>query len=169
MASALTKASPEGLRFTEARVLGPTDAGVGRVLKASRWLVAFRAEEVTADGLAARVAELMAAPSADVARAREKDTIRVDVRPFVEAADVVPAARAVAVGVIGGVTVLELRLAIVGSGGARPTDVAAWLVGPETPARVVRLGFDAQTHDGRRVDPLDLDALRAPRLAEAIV
>ncbi len=159
----LTAASPEGLAFLDARVLGPTDAAVGRVLRAARWLVVFPAAEVPAETLAARVETLLAAPTAEVDRQREHDTIRVDVRPFIEAAALAPADRAAAAGILGAVTAVELRLAIVGSGGARPTDVASWLAGPDTPTRIVRLALEAETRDGRRVDPLDLDALRVPR------
>jgi radical SAM family uncharacterized protein/radical SAM-linked protein len=159
----LTKASPQGLRFVEARVLGPTDAAVGRVLRASRWLVAFPSAEVAAEALAARVEALLASTTAEVDREREHETTRLDVRPFVELAGVAPSDRAAVAGVAGDESVLELRLAVVGSGGARPVDVAHWLVGNDVPARIVRLGFDAEGRDGRRVDPLDLEALRAAR------
>ena len=158
----LTAACPEGMRFVQARRLGPEDAAIGRVLRASRWLIALPAAVVAPEAAAERVAALLSCTTAEVDRARERETVRVDVRPFVEDMRVADEDAAGVAGIAGGVTTIALRLAVVGSGGARPADVARWLFGPEVPAMVVRVGFDAETKDGRRVDPMDLEALRTP-------
>jgi radical SAM-linked protein len=163
----LCGASLEGITFRDARVLGPNDAGVAKVIDAAAYAVGVpwsslrSAGLIDAPGLAAQL-EARAATSLQVVRDVKGIKRSIDVSHFL--AELCPGAGGdalAAAGIVGDLAAFSFRVRIQGQGGVRPSEVLEALLGGtlaagELPARVVR------TFMGRgELDPLALEALRA--------
>jgi radical SAM-linked protein len=159
----LLGASLEGVVFTDAVVLGPQDAGIGKVINTARYVIGLP------------VAALEAIGAADVAAlklhvaGRLTGTLKVvrDAKGIKRTVDVGQYLRDVKVGEgadeliragIGGELIpLTFTLKMTGQGGARPTEVLEVLLGdPEIPARFVRVFMGRED-----LPPLALNQLRA--------
>ncbi|MBI2893078.1 MAG: TIGR03960 family B12-binding radical SAM protein [Deltaproteobacteria bacterium] len=153
----LSAVSAAGLRFSGARELEPGDPAVGRVLVAARYRCTLPRGMVDEALLSARLESVALGEPLSVTRTERDEQRVIDVSRFVEHVSIAPADRAEVDAIA-----LDLRLAITGSGAARPSDVLTAMLGPAVAraASVVRLGFDAARNGGPRADPLDLEALR---------
>jgi radical SAM family uncharacterized protein/radical SAM-linked protein len=168
---ALTKASPEGLRFFAGVRLGPKDRAVSRLVDTARYAVAIPASALEALGgrgwLTRRIEEAMAAPELRVKRTVERSVKWVDVREYLRAIGVdSEAARAAALqaGVTGYGVVLAVDLEIRGSGAIKIAEVVEALAGaPDVPHRAVRFAMGTW-NAGEVTSPF---AFAAPGGAEA--
>jgi radical SAM family uncharacterized protein/radical SAM-linked protein len=188
--SALSDASPEGLRFTAARRLGEGDASVSRIVDTARYAVALPRSVLREQGgdawLAERVAFALAAPDLKMVRTIEGIGRWIDVRAFLRGMTLETAAARAAVeaaGLVGDFSVLEVDLEIRGSGAVKVSEVVSTLTGlPDFPHRAVRSALgawrapaadlgagDAIRGAGMVVSPLDLLAVRHRPAREAVV
>jgi radical SAM-linked protein len=159
---ALTHASPEGLRFFAAVRLGPADKAVSRLIDTARYAVAIPPRAVAAlgdeAGLAARVAEAMAASDLPVSRAVERVVKHLNVREYLRALRVgtdAAVAAAAEAGFDPEAVVIEVDLEIRGAGAVKIAEVVEVLTGSkETPHQAVRFGMGTWKPEGEVVSPL---------------
>jgi radical SAM family uncharacterized protein/radical SAM-linked protein len=158
----LCGASLEGITFRDARVLGPNDAGVGKVIETSEYVVGLVPAELAELGIcdvAALAAHFSARMSAPLSVVRDMKGIKrtIDVSRFlleVEAGAGGPALHAA--GLRGELLPFRFRTAVTGQGGVRPSEVMLALFPDASPsARIVRTFMGADGHE-----PLALEALR---------
>jgi radical SAM family uncharacterized protein/radical SAM-linked protein len=162
----LCGASLEGITFRDARVLGPNDAGLAKVIDGAAYTVglprALLAERGIADdaALARHLSERRAA-ALEVTRDAKGIKRTIDVSRYLDTLEVGGAEALAGAGIVGDLAALTFRMHITGQGGARPSEVLEALFGAgELPARLVR------TFMGRgALEPLALEALRAQVLA----
>ncbi|MDQ3033665.1 MAG: TIGR03960 family B12-binding radical SAM protein [Myxococcota bacterium] len=161
----LNAVSEAGLEFTAARALGAQDAGINKVIEEAEYVAALPHAWLVENGLAdldalrARIEEARAG-SLVVRRVIEGIGKDVDVAKYLLAIDPGEGAESLEDAGLGGALVpLRIRLAITGQGTAKASEVIEAVLGANVPHRLVRVGLFAQ-REGRRVDPLELDALR---------
>jgi radical SAM family uncharacterized protein/radical SAM-linked protein len=158
----LMGASLEDITFLDARVLGPNDAGVSRVIDTARYTVGLphAALEVLGLGdeaaLAAQLAERMTGPLTVV---RDMKGIKrtIQVHDFLRHARLEGHEELTRAGLVGELHPLSFEVRIAGQGGVRPGEVLEALLGTrELPTRVVRtfMGWES------RLTPLELEELR---------
>ncbi len=182
LVSRMNDASPAGLRFLGAALLGADDPAISRVVVGARYVIAFaraaidvvegqRAEAVIAEK--ARVA--MAATNLPIRRNIEGIGKTVDVRQYLVRAEAGGAEAQDALrraGILGDLVALDVLVLITGSGAAKASEVAAVIMGDGVtppPHRSVRLELFGGVPD-KRLMPLDLPSLRrVPVRAEAVV
>ncbi|MBK9262812.1 MAG: TIGR03960 family B12-binding radical SAM protein [Polyangiaceae bacterium] len=178
----MNEATPAGLRFLGAALLGPEDPALPRVIIGARYVIAFAraaidvpADKRAEDVLAERCRVAMAAESLPIRRNIEGIGKTVDVRQYLISADVGGAEARAALdraGIVGDVVTLDVIVSITGSGAAKASEVAAVIMGDGVtppPHRSVRLELFGGASD-KRLSPLDLMPLRrAPVRAEAPV
>jgi radical SAM family uncharacterized protein/radical SAM-linked protein len=157
-----TSGSPRGLVFSDAVELGPGDPGIAKILGGARYLAAI--DDMDDGELAERIASFLERTEQIVRRVTDKTDKDIDVRPFVTAAGVAdPAGRELLrrTGQREAAAVLDVHLALLGSGGVKISEVVQSVAGrPVVPLRAVRAALYAG-NGGARIDPLDLCAVRA--------
>jgi len=169
----LRRASIEGIQILDARVLGPEDASVSRVIDEARYVAAlpraaFEALGIAPGDLDALRARVEARRSGPLEVRRTIDGIgrTIDVGAYLVGIDVGAGGEALAeAGLTGELWPVAISLRITGSGTAKPTEALEALVGApssELPVRLVRAALGARRGD-RLVPPLELEALRRPR------
>ena len=122
IAERLARALPSELDVRGVRRLVPGEAKIARAIAAADYLVAVEVERA--------VAELLAAESILVERSRKGHTERVEVRPFVAAAEVMRSwPDDPAISAAPGRIPLRIVLYALASGGARPAEVIAPFLG----------------------------------------
>ncbi len=176
LAERLNAVSELGIRFLDARALGPMDKRVTRVIDEAVYVAAVPHAELAArglgdlDALRARIAERREGPLV-VHRQVKGIGKKVDVAKYL--LDVAPGEGGEvleAVGLVGALVPLRFRMRLTGSGAAKPTEALAAVLGlapgDELPSRWVREALLADV-DGRRVWPHDLAGLRPSAPAEA--
>jgi radical SAM family uncharacterized protein/radical SAM-linked protein len=158
----LCGASLEGITFRDARVLGPNDAGLAKVIDRAVYAVGVPRTLLAARGIEddAALARLLAerrSGALQVTRDAKGIKRNIDVSRYLEALELGGAERLAEAGVLGELAALTFSLHITGQGGARPSEVLEALFGESEPAaRLVR------TFMGRgALEPLALEALRA--------
>lgn len=162
----LNGASFDGIVFTGARVLGPHDAGLSKVVD-ERVYVAGLARDALAslgvadvEGLRARVEKRR---HGDLRVRRQVDGIgkTVDVGAYLLDARVGEGGALLArAGLVGDLVPIAIRIRHTRSGTARATEVLEALLGtPEVSARLVRVALYGSPA-GERAAPLDLERLR---------
>ncbi|TKD04459.1 TIGR03960 family B12-binding radical SAM protein [Polyangium fumosum] len=169
----MNTASPSGLRFRGAALLGPEDAAISRVIRGARYVLAFaRAALVVPPGqtaeemLAAACRTAMAAPSLPIRREIEGIGKIVDVRKYLLAVEVGGAEARAALeraGLFGDLVALDVFVEITGSGAAKSSEIAAVICGEGgvAPAhRAIRLELFGGASDAR-FSPLDLAAVKS--------
>ncbi|MRG93005.1 TIGR03960 family B12-binding radical SAM protein [Polyangium spumosum] len=174
-------ASPSGLRFRGAALLGAEDAAISRVIRGARYVLAFArsalvvppgqtAEETLAE--ACRAA--MAASSLPIRREIEGIGKIVDVRKYLLSVDVGGAeardalARA---GLRGDLVTLDVFVEITGSGAAKSSEIAAVICGEggvAPPHRAIRLELFGGPSEAR-FSPIDLTAVKSAQARERVV
>jgi radical SAM-linked protein len=171
----MNASSPSGLRFLGAARLGPDDPSISRVVAGARYVLAFARsavktapEERAEDVLAARCRAAMEATTLPIRREIEGIGKIVDVRKYLEQAEVggdearCALARA---GLSGDIVALDVIVSITGQGAAKSSEVAAMIVGDGSeipPHRAIRFELFGRAGEAR-VSPLDLRALEKPR------
>jgi hypothetical protein len=142
----LLGASLESILFTDAAVLGPNDAGIGKVIDTARYAVGLPRAALDAlgvrdaEGLRLLIDERRKGPLTVVRDAKGiKRTIQVG--QYLRAVTVGAGAEALAqAGIAGDLVSFSIELAMMGQGGARPSEVLQVLLGDaEIPARLVRM------------------------------
>jgi radical SAM-linked protein len=161
----LNAVTESGLEFLRARLLGAPDAGVNKVIEEAEY-VAGVPEVVLAErglgGLDALRAAITKARAGSMVVRRVIEGIGkdVDVARYLIEVRAGDGREALEAGGIGGALVpITMRLRITGQGTAKASEVIEALLGADVPHRLVRVGLYAG-RAGRRVDVLDLDALR---------
>lgn len=156
----MNAAAPEGLIFTGAKRLGPTDAAITRVIAQGRYALCFAASALEGgeEKLRQRVDEALAATTLPVRREVDGNAKTMDVRQYLEHAEVgaslaVEAAKRV--GLRGELVVVEAWTKITGGGTVKASEVAEVLT--DAPCRAVRLAL--RTVDGE--SPLDIIGRKA--------
>jgi radical SAM family uncharacterized protein/radical SAM-linked protein len=162
----LCGASLEGITFHDARVLGPNDAGVAKVIDRAEYVVGLPRALLAERGLDSDVAlahHLAEKLGTALRVTRDMKGIKrsIDVSRYLSQLQVGGAEQLAAAGVIGELAALTFQVHVTGQGGVRPTEVLEALFGDaELPARIVRVFM------GRGpLEPLALEALRAQGLA----
>ncbi len=157
----LTGAELEGITFLDARVLGPRDPGLPKVIDTAGYVVGLPASALELLGLrdAESLAQLIDARRATSLRVvRDTKGIKrnVDVGKYLKDVRVgAGAADLIAAGIGGDLLPFHFELGITSNGGARPTEVLDALLGnPEVPARIVRTFMGQGT-----LSPMQLELL----------
>ncbi len=154
----LSAVSSLGLRFIEARELGPTDPSLARILTGARYVIAFNQEALLAclggDTLQARIDALMAADEAIVRRTIKGIGKNVNVRRHLRSlrpgGDAACSALQRA-GIVGRTLPLEAEVTMDPSGAAKITEIVEALLGTNVPHVAVRSALLAGG-DGRPSD-----------------
>jgi radical SAM family uncharacterized protein/radical SAM-linked protein len=166
----LMGASLEDITFLDARVLGPNDAGVSRVIDTARYAVGLPASALEALGLADEAAlraqvEEKLAQKLTVVRDVKGIKRTIDVQHYLRYARVGQGREELArAGVLGELVPLTFEVHVAGQGGVRPSEVLESLLGTrELPMRVVRAFMGLS----EGATPIDLDFLRTRALSAA--
>ncbi len=174
----MNAASPAGLRFRGAALLGTEDVALSRVIRGARYVLAFaRSAFTTAPGqsaeevLAASCRAAMAASTLPIRREIEGIGKVVDVRKYLVSAEVGGAEARAALGragLVGDIVTLDVLVEITGSGAAKSSEVAAVICGEggvAPPHRAIRLELFGGASDAR-FSPLDLAVVRIAHARE---
>ncbi|MDC3953431.1 TIGR03960 family B12-binding radical SAM protein [Polyangium jinanense] len=169
----MNAASPSGLRFRGAALLGSEDAAISRVIRGARYVLAFARSALVAppgqtaeEMLASACRAAMAAPSLQIRREIEGIGKVVDVRKYLLSAEVGGAEARAALdraGLLGDLVTLDVFVEITGSGAAKSSEIAAVICGEGgvAPAhRAIRLELFGGAADAR-FSPLDLAAVKS--------
>ena len=174
----LNGVSADGVRFFGARLLGPHDASINKVIDEATYVIGLARATLVELGLDdvesvdARMADQRAHGDLVVRRMIEGIGKKIDVSTYLldakagVGADVLERA-----GVIGALLPITIRLRILGGGAARATEALDVLLGgKDIAARIVRASLRGTrtiastdgTHEeaSRTFDPLDLEGLR---------
>jgi radical SAM-linked protein len=170
LAVRLGEVSPEGLEFTGGWELDPTTPSLAKLVRAYDLLVR-PAETLSADELAARAGELMAAERVLVARGDRE----VNVRALVEETEVLAGGAAAKLTAVldwpAAPALVRVRVSILPDGSAKPVEVARALgiAGGEVPgaarAALARLGFVGAVDSAATADVPLAALLATPRPA----
>ena len=162
----------EGVRFTGARVLGPNDPALGRILTDAEWVAAIPRSALSSLGFAdeaalrAHVEARAASETIEVVR-RVKGIGRViNVRQILREVAVGEGHEQVAeAGIVGDLIPVRFITWMRAEGSAKPLEVIAALLSAEAtdelPVRLVRAAMFG-VRDGQRHSPMDLAAFRTP-------
>jgi radical SAM family uncharacterized protein/radical SAM-linked protein len=163
----LSESSIDGVRFFGARVLGPEDPKLGRLIDQATYVAALPRSALSRLGLAtpgelARLVEERRHGPMVVRRNIDGIGKRVDVAQYLISARVGEGAPVLArAGLLGELVPIELRLHVTPSGTAKASEALEALLGSnELPARFVRAALSC-THRGVSASPLELETLRA--------
>ncbi|MDI1443643.1 TIGR03960 family B12-binding radical SAM protein [Polyangium sp. 6x1] len=169
----MNAASPSGLRFRGAALLGSEDAAISRVIRGARYVLALaRSALVVPPGqtaeetLSAACRAAMAASTLPIRREIEGIGKVVDVRKYLLSAEVGGADARAALeraGLFGDLVTLDVFVEITGSGAAKSSEIAAVICGEGgvAPAhRAIRLELFGGAPDAR-FSPLDLAAVKS--------
>jgi radical SAM-linked protein len=179
--------SQDGVRFFGARLLGPHDASINKVVDEATYVAGLARSTLAELGLtdvAAVQARMDARRAAgDLAVRRNVDGIgkKIDVGTYLLDAEAgVGAESLTEAGIAGELLPITLRLRILGGGAARATEALEALLGvPHVHARIVRTALrgtrtvvstDTAAEITRTFEPLDLEGLRRmhTRMAQAL-
>ncbi|UQA61813.1 TIGR03960 family B12-binding radical SAM protein [Polyangium aurulentum] len=171
----MNAACPSGLQFLGAARLGSDDASISRVVAGARYVLAFARSAVKTepgqraeDVLEARCRAAMEATTLPIRREIEGIGKIVDVRKYLERAEVGgdEAREALArAGLSGDIVSLDVIVSITGQGAAKSSEVAAVIVGDGNeipPHRAIRVELFGEAGEGR-VSPLELAVLQKAR------
>jgi radical SAM-linked protein len=166
----LTGASLEDITFFDARVLGPNDAGVSRVIDTARYAVGLPASALETLGLADEAAlkaqvEDKLAQKLTVVRDVKGIKRTIDVKQYLRSAHVGEGRELLTrAGVLGDLVPFTFEVHVAGQGGVRPSEVLEALLGTrELPTRVVRAFMGLS----EGLTPIDLEPLRTRALSAA--
>jgi hypothetical protein len=157
-------ASPAGLRFTAAALLTPFDPGITKVISGARYALVFARSALPEGGegwLRERAAAALAAETLPVTRVIDRQSKPVDVRTYLRSLEVGSEAAKMAVaraGLVGDLVVVEVEVAVLGSGAVKSSEVAEVLAGADVYCRAIRMALLAE--DGR--SPLAIVGRSAP-------
>jgi radical SAM family uncharacterized protein/radical SAM-linked protein len=157
-------ASPAGLRFTAAALLTPFDPGITKVISGARYALVFARSALPEGGeawLRERAAAALAADTLPVTRVIDRQSKPVDVRTYLRSLEVGSEAAKMAVaraGLVGDLVVVEVEVAVLGSGAVKSSEVAEVLAGADVYCRAIRMALLAE--DGR--SPLAIVGRSAP-------
>ncbi len=160
----MNQASPAGLRFTAAAKLTPLDPGITKVISGARYALVFARSALPEGGeawLRERAAAVLAADTLPVTRVIDRQSKPVDVRAYLRSIEVGSEAAKMAVaraGLVGDLVVVEVEVAVLGSGAVKSSEVAEVLAGADVYCRAVRMALLAE--DGR--SPLAIVGRSAP-------
>lgn len=180
LCQAMTAAAPHGLTFVEARALREGEATVSKVVRGARYAILFGRKALEADvtggrsaeaHLDARIAELLGAGAIRVKRDHSGIAKLMDVRPFLSALRPLDdAGRALVrrAGFVGDLVGAIADVEMPGSGGIRPSELAALLLGaPAEDGSLVAPPHQALRVALRTEEPAAVDVGR-PAVAEAL-
>jgi radical SAM family uncharacterized protein/radical SAM-linked protein len=160
----MNAAAPEGLRFTAAARLSPFDPGITKIIDGARYALVF-ARSALPDGgeawLRERVAAALAADTLPVTRTIDRQTKQVDVRSYLRSAVVnseAALAAAARAGLVGDLVVVEVEVAVTGSGAVKSSEVIEVLAGSDIHGKSIRMALLAE---GSR-SPLEIVGRAAP-------
>src|SRR5688500_11075171 len=158
LAERLTGVSLEGVTFFAAKVLGPNDPSVSKVIAEAEYVAGIPETHLAEAEIAARVAARRGLAELRVRRDVEGIGTTIDVGAVLRDAQVGVGAEVLArAGIVGRLVPVTLRIAILPTGSAKAQEALdALLDEREVPARIVRNALIAHTQDGRGVSPLDL-------------
>jgi radical SAM family uncharacterized protein/radical SAM-linked protein len=160
----MNEASPAGLRFTAAAKLTPFDPGITKVISGARYALVFARSALPEGGeawLRERAAAVLAADTLPVTRVIDRQSKPIDVRTYLRSIEVGSEAAKMAVaraGLVGDLVVVQVEVAVLGSGAVKSSEVAEVLVGADVYGRAVRMALLAE--DGR--SPLAIVGRSAP-------
>jgi radical SAM family uncharacterized protein/radical SAM-linked protein len=167
LVGAMNEHTPAGLVFLEAIALAPGDGTVSKHIGGARYVIALARAAVEAPAgataeawLAERCRAAMEATTLPIRRSIEGIGKTVDVRAFLERAEVggEDAKRALdRAGICGDLVAIDVDVAITGSGAVKSSEVAAALLGADgvaPPHRAVRVELYARV-EGRKVGPIE--------------
>ncbi|MBI2395347.1 MAG: TIGR03960 family B12-binding radical SAM protein [Deltaproteobacteria bacterium] len=190
LAELLDRHSQEGVTIEKVVRLEQADAGIANILSDgafARYVVGIPKQALPQLGMVARpigddwvgalraeVEGQLEGGSLTVVRTVEKigEGIgkKIDVRRWLDRVTVAPEPRAdsrhggaetlARAGIVGNLVPVEIDVALSGQGGVKVTEVVEALLGRDVPFRAVRAAMWA-AREGRRVDPMDVAALRA--------
>jgi radical SAM family uncharacterized protein/radical SAM-linked protein len=171
----LSDGAHRGLRFVGGVRLVAGDPAVPRVIDTARYVVGIPRAVVEERGgdawLRDRVASTLEATSLVVTRRIDGIGKRVDVRDFLRTLEIGRPSgheELERAGIVGDLVVLSAEVEVRGSGGVKISEVVEAIAGDaELPHRAVRVALGTRTAAGALVSPLDLEALRALRVAAA--
>ncbi|MCA9582468.1 MAG: TIGR03936 family radical SAM-associated protein, partial [Myxococcales bacterium] len=162
----LQGASFDGLRVTGARVLGPHDRALNRIIDRATYVAGVPRSTLATLGLAnaedlGHLIDRRRAGDLKVRREVKGIGRTVDVGDYLLNATVDPADDTLQrAGLVGELVPIRYTLSLTGKGTAKPTEALEALLGtPEPLARIVRAGLFASLSDGC-THPLDLEPLR---------
>ena len=166
----MNAASPSGLRFRGAALLGEQDAAISRVIRGARYVLAFARSalvvppgQTAEEALASACRAAMAASSLPIRREIEGIGKIVDVRKYLLSVAVGGAEARAALdraGLRGDLVTLDVFVEITGSGAAKSSEIAAVICGENgaaPPHRAIRLELFGGSSEAR-FSPLDLAA-----------
>jgi radical SAM family uncharacterized protein len=195
LAEALTAHAPDGLVFDGAIALGPNDPSIAKLLGPApddrqrahaRYVVGIARAALPQGGLLTTIAradgriDWEASLAAEIEGQREGGTLvvlreidgikkKIDVRRWLERATVGRGGEALrAAGIVGDLIPIEVDVALSGQGGVKISEVVEALVGKELPVRPIRVAM-WPSRGGRRLDPMDLVAVRGPGSIELAI
>jgi len=178
LAARLNTVSADGVRFFGARLLGPHDASINKVIDEATYVVGLARSTLAELGLDdvasvnARIADQRANGDLVVRRMTEGIGKKIDVGTYLLDAEAGVGGDVLArAGVVGELLPITIRLRILGGGAARATEALDVLLGKkDIAARIVRASLRGTrtvvSTDGtpdeasRTFDPLDLEGLR---------
>ncbi|MFO0660155.1 MAG: TIGR03960 family B12-binding radical SAM protein [Polyangiaceae bacterium] len=142
----MNEACPEGLRFTAAAALGPTDPGLNKVIGEGRYALIFARSALPDAGasLEQDIARVNNASELPIVRVIEGLKKKLDVKTYLRSVALETQASKQAAfdaGFLGDLITVEARIAITGSGSIKASEVAEVLVGAEVPHRAVRMAL----------------------------
>ena len=166
----LNATTSDGFYFIGARVLGPNDASITRVIDEAVYAVALpkhALEELQLQDEAAlskRIADQLAKEKLFARRETDGIGRMIDIRPYLIEVNVGDGAEALrSAGILGEFVTLTMRQRITNDGAAKAQEALdAILDSHDVSARIVRAGL-LSSRAGTRATPLDLEALRKPR------
>jgi radical SAM family uncharacterized protein/radical SAM-linked protein len=166
----LNAVCPQGLRFSDARRLGPQDPGISKVITRASYVVAIADETLTElggiAGLTERVRHFSEAEVVEVRRDLKGIGKIINVRRFVTRIEVGgerERALCTAAGLFGRVSTFAFDLACEQTGTARPSEIVTSMLGDtKFPHKIIRTGLLAGD-----ISPLDLEHHRIEIRARA--
>ena len=172
----LNTGAPEGLRFTQALRLGPSDPAISKVIDVASYVMVVPWTWLHAQGLAdedavrAFITAKQAAPMF-VMRTAGGLAKRVDVAAYLlgwSVGDPAARARIDAVGYAGSLCAIAYESRVTDAGAVRPVEVATALLAEDAPVRFIRAAQGRRSPEGEVWSPMVLERLRVVRSERAM-
>ena len=138
---ALSAGAPDGLRFIEARALGPGDASVSKLIDTAQYALAIPRSVMSEAEMHSRAIAAMAAETLPLVRMIDGIGKKVDVRKFLREVSVGDARAASALeraGLVGDLAHVFVDIAVTPSGSAKISEAAEAVFGKDVPVKAVR-------------------------------
>ncbi|TAK18748.1 MAG: TIGR03960 family B12-binding radical SAM protein [Myxococcaceae bacterium] len=164
----LNPGAPEGLRFTRALRLGPTDPAISKVIDVTSYVMVVPWSWLHAKGMAdeaavrAWIAEKQSGPMF-VMRTAGGLAKRVDVGAYVlgwSVGDEAARAQVERVGYAGSLCAIAYDSKVTDAGAVRPVEVATALLAEDAPVRFIRTAQGRRSPEGAVWSPMELERLR---------